>query len=65
MAEKKEIIESAARTIRRVMRMKHSAEKKVRIVLPGGCRLEGLWGETSIAALCRREGIPSPRSSAK
>ncbi|MCX6071956.1 MAG: transposase [Chloroflexi bacterium] len=34
-------------------RKKYSAEEKVPIVL------EGLRGETSIAALCRREGIPS------
>ena len=53
MAEKKESVEAAARTIRRVTRKKYSAEEKVRIVL------EGLRGETSVAALCRREGIPS------
>ena len=53
MAEKKESAEAAVRTIRRVTRKKYSAEEKVRIVL------EGLRGETSIAALCRREGIPS------
>lgn len=40
-------------TIRRETRNKVSAEEKVRIVL------EGLRGETSIAALFRREGIPS------
>ena len=32
-------------------RCQHSAEEKIRIVL------EGLRGEVSIAALCRREGI--------
>ncbi len=53
MAEKKESAEAAVRTIRRVTRKKYSAEEKVRIVL------EGLRGETSIAALCRREGIPT------
>jgi len=53
MAEKKETAEAAVRTIRRETRKKYSAEEKVRIVL------EGLRGETSIAALCRREGIPS------
>ena len=53
MAEKKESVEATVRTIRRVTRKKYSAEEKVRIVL------EGLRGETSIAALCRREGIPS------
>ena len=51
MAEKKESVEAAVRTIRRVTRKKCSAEEKVRIVL------EGLRCETSIAALCRREGI--------
>jgi transposase-like protein len=53
MAEKKEGVEATVRTIRRVSRKKYSAEEKVRIVL------EGLRGETNIAALCRREGIPS------
>jgi len=53
MPEKKESVEAAARTIRHVTRKKYSAEEKVRIVL------EGLRGETSVAALCRREGIPS------
>jgi len=33
MAEKKESIESAVRTIRRVTRIKQSAEEKVRIIL--------------------------------
>jgi transposase len=37
--------------IRRVPRRRFSAEEKIRIVL------EGLQGEDSIAALCRREGI--------
>jgi transposase len=39
------------RDIRRATRKHHSAEDKIRIVL------EGLRGEESIAALCRREGI--------
>jgi transposase len=39
------------RDIRRVTRKQHSAEEKIRVVL------EGLRGEESIAALCRREGI--------
>jgi transposase len=39
------------RDIRRAARKKHSAEDKIRIVL------EGLRGEASIAALCRREAI--------
>ena len=37
--------------IRRKTRKHHSAEEKIRVVL------EGLRGEESIAALCRREGI--------
>jgi len=53
MAEKKQGVEATVRTIRRVTRKKYSAEGKVRIVL------EGLRGEVSIAALCRREGISS------
>jgi len=48
MAEKRESVEAAVRTIRRVTRKKYSAEENVRIVL------EGLRGETGIAALCRR-----------
>ena len=39
------------RDIRRRTRKQHSAEDKIRVVL------EGLRGEESIAALCRREGI--------
>jgi len=39
------------RNIRRATREQHSAEEKIRIVP------EGLRGEESIAALCRREGI--------
>ena len=37
--------------IRRATRKHHAAEEKIRIVL------DGLRGETSIAELCRREGI--------
>jgi len=44
-------VESKVREIRRKTRRKYSAEEKIRIVL------EGLKGEDSIAALCRREGI--------
>jgi transposase len=44
-------VEQAVRDIRRATRKHHSAEDKIRIVL------EGLRGEYSIAALCRREGI--------
>ena len=43
--------ERVVRDIRRATREHHSAEDKIRIVL------EGLRGEDSIAALCRREGI--------
>jgi transposase len=43
--------EKAVRDIRRKTRRKHSPEEKIRVVL------DGLRGEDSIAALCRREGI--------
>lgn len=43
--------EKVVREIKRKTRRKYSAEEKIRIVL------EGLRGETSIAELCRREGI--------
>lgn len=43
--------EQVVRDIRRKTRKQYSAEEKIRIVL------EGLRGEESIAALCRREGI--------
>jgi transposase len=43
--------EAVVRDIRRATRKHHSAEDKIRIVL------EGLRGEESIAALCRREAI--------
>ena len=43
--------ESVVREIRRKTRKKYSAEEKIRIVL------EGMRGEESIAAICRREGI--------
>jgi len=48
---KNEATESIVREIRRKTRKKYSAEEKIRIVL------EGLRGEESISALCRREGI--------
>jgi transposase len=47
----KHVTESVVREIRRNTRRKYSAEEKIRIVL------EGLRGEESIAAICRREGI--------
>ena len=47
----KETSEQVVRTIRRATRKRYSAEEKIRIVL------DGLRGEDSIAALCRREGI--------
>ena len=43
-------VESKVREIRRKTRKRYSAEEKIRIVL------EGLRGEESIVALCRREG---------
>ena len=43
--------EAAVRDIRRKTRRRFSSEEKIRIVL------EGLRGEESISALCRREGI--------
>ena len=43
--------ETLVRNIRRVTRKHHAAEEKIRIVL------DGLGDETSIAELCRREGI--------
>ena len=57
MAEKEESAEAAVRTLHRVTRKRYSADNMVRIVL------EGLRGETSIAGLCRREGVPSNLSS--
>jgi transposase len=53
MMAKKETVEKTVRNIRRQTRKKYSAEDKIRIVL------EGLRGETTIAELCRREGIHS------
>ena len=47
----KEPAEKVIKDIRRASRKHYSAEEKIRIVL------EGLRGEESIAALCRREGI--------
>ena len=47
MAELKNVVKQ----IRKATRRKFSADEKIRIVL------EGLRGEESIAALCRREGL--------
>lgn len=49
--EKRSSAESVVRAIRRKTRKMYSAEEKIRIVL------EGVRGEESIAAICRREGI--------
>ena len=43
--------EATIRDIRRKTRRKYNAEEKIRMVV------EGLRGETTIAELCRREGI--------
>lgn len=51
MAKKKSTTESKVREIKRATKRKFSAEEKIRIVL------EGLRGEESLAALCRRESI--------
>jgi len=51
MTKKKDSADNAIRDIRRATRRRYSAEEKIRIVL------EGLRGESSIAELCRKEGI--------
>lgn len=51
MAEQKKTVDATVRSIRRATRKKYTAEEKVRIVL------EGLRGESTIAELCRKEGI--------
>jgi transposase len=51
MNSKRQTAESKVKEIRRHTRKKYSAEEKIRIVI------EGLRGETTIAELCRREGI--------
>ena len=50
MARKNDV-ETTVREIRRKTRKKYSAEEKIRIVI------EGLRGESTIAELCRKEGI--------
>lgn len=49
--ERKTSPESVVREIRRRTRKKYNSEEKIRIVL------EGMRGEESISAICRREGI--------
>ena len=51
MAKKKESVEQTVRNIRRKTRKQYSSEEKIRIVL------EGMRGESTVAELCRREGI--------
>jgi transposase len=51
MNQKKQTAESKVKEIRRHTRKKYSAEEKIRIVI------EGIRGESSIAELCRKEGI--------
>ena len=51
MAKKKVSAQSTVRTICRQTRKKYSAEDKIRIVI------EGLRGESTVAELCRKEGI--------
>ena len=47
----KKTSESLVRVIKRKTRRKFSSEEKIRIVI------DGLRGETSVAELCRKEGI--------
>ena len=51
MTKQNQSVESKVREIKRAVKRKFSAEGKIRIIL------EGLRGEDSIAALCRRESI--------
>jgi transposase len=51
MKQKRTSSESYVRDIKRKTRRRFSSEEKIRIVI------EGLRGEETIAALCRREGI--------
>ena len=51
MAKRNKDANSLIRDIKRKTRRRFSSEEKIRIVL------DGLRGEESIAALCRREGI--------
>jgi len=49
--ERRSSSESVIREIRRKTRKKYSSEEKIRIVL------EGMCGEESISAICRKEGL--------
>lgn len=49
--QQRTLVEKRVKEIKRRTRKKYNAEEKIRIVL------EGLQGESSIAGLCRREGI--------
>ncbi len=51
MITEKQTSESKVKEFRRHTRNRFSAEEKIRIVI------EGIRGETSIAELCRKEGI--------
>ena len=51
MQKKKKSADKIIKEIKRNTRRKFSSEEKIRIVL------EGMRGEDSIAAICRREGI--------
>lgn len=51
MGRQSQSAESIVRDIKRHTRKRYNAEEKIRIVL------EGLKGESSIAEICRREGI--------
>ena len=51
MAKKNSSAEAAVRNIRKKTRKKYGAEDKIRIVV------EGLRGESTVAELCRKEGI--------
>lgn len=49
----KTTVEKKIKEIKRATRKRYNTEEKIRIIM------EGMRGEESIAAICRREGIPS------
>ena len=51
MAKKADSVEQTVWNIRRKTRKEYSSEEKIRIVL------DGFRGESTVAELCRREGI--------